>query len=81
MYIDFIHLHIHSLIYFHNIFLEIDSENYEFSDDELLPYAKAYLEEKYKLLGKESEPIHDIEVQTLHWHMKLFWVVSIRLFT
>ena len=43
----------------------------------MLPYARYYLEERNKFLGKSPEDVAELEVETLYWQIRMCWAVSI----
>ncbi len=56
------------------------TKSHEFTDDDILPMAKIYLEEKYKVLGKPIEHITEKDVARIYWFMRMYWFVSINIY-
>ena len=65
---NIIFLHIHTIGYTY--------QAYEFEDEDMVPYAKCYLEERNKVQGKDPGNVSDDEVEMLLWQIRINWVVS-----
>ncbi len=48
---------------------------YNYTFDDLLPYVESYLEEKFRVLGKDPADISEKDVKTFHWCLKMSWIV------
>lgn len=56
--------------------VEFDDREYNFDIDDMVPFIRPYLEEKFKSQGKSIDSITEKDVESLYRNIQQVWVVS-----